>query len=602
MWLHQMMPLANSLLEARYDLNNRSSSTILSYDLAERRGSGSRRTKDEVPAMSLQSPLGYAIPEQTILVARAAFPKGNPYMQMHDTLGPIYINPDFAALFPTTGQPAEAPAQLALITIMQFAEGLSDAQAADAVRGRIDWKYALALELTDPGFDASVLCEFRKRLITGNAELLLFETMLTLFRQQGLIKAKGRQRTDSTHVLAAIQTLNRLECVGETLRQALNTLATAVPDWLHSWVPVEWFERYSQRFAEYRLPTGKPARAALAEQMGSDGLQLLRRVYDPSAPTWVQHVPAVQVLRRVWVQQFYAPTDKQTVRWRSAEDLPPAAHLVRTPYDPDARYSKKRDTEWTGYKVHLTETCDDDLPNLLTDVTTMPAPSADYEVVPTIQDNLASRQVTPGEQFVDAGYVSADLLISSRTEHGIELLGPVAADPSWQAKAGSGFAAAQFVLDWDAQQARCPQGQQSVGWRERTDRHGHASVQITFDRLACAACACRAQCTRSARLPRSLLVREREHAVALQAARNRQHTEEFKAQYARRAGIEGTISQGTHTGGLRRSRYIGFVKTRLMHLLLGAAINFMRVAAWLAERPRARTRQSAFAALAGAPS
>src|SRR5438046_1669300 len=152
--------------------------------------------------MSLQSPLGYAIPEHTIQIAHAAFPKGNPYMRMHDTLGPIYTNPDFAALFPKTGQPAQAPAQLALITIMQFAEGLSDAQAADAVRGRIDWKYALALELTDPGFDSSVLCEFRQRLITGNAELLLFETMLARFREQGLIKAKGRKRTDSTHVLA----------------------------------------------------------------------------------------------------------------------------------------------------------------------------------------------------------------------------------------------------------------------------------------------------------------------------------------------------------------------------------------------------------------
>jgi transposase len=416
-----------------------------------------------------------------------------------------------------------------------------------------------------------------------------------------LLKAKGRQRTDSTHVLAAIQTLNRLECVGETLRHALNTLATAAPDWLQSWVPALWFDRYSRRFAEYRLPVGKPARAALAEQIGADGLSLLGRIYDPGAPPWLQNLPAVQVLRQVWLQQFYATTDEQPLRWRLAEDLPQAAGLIRTPYDRDARYSKKRDTEWTGYKVHLTETCDDDLPNLITDVTTTPAPTADYAVLPSIQAHLADRQVTPGEQIVDAGYVSADHLISSRTEHGIELLGPVASDPSWQAAAGSGFATAQFVLDWEAQQARCPQGQPSVGWRERRDRHGHATVQITFGMSACAMCACRAHCTRSATQPRALLVRERDHYEALQAARSRQHTEQFKAQYARRAGIEGTIAQGVHTGDLRRSRYIGLVKTRLMQLLLGAALNFMRVAAWLAERPRAHTRQSAFAALAGAP-
>jgi len=113
--------------------------------------------------MSLRAPLAYLIPEQTVEVARTAFPKGNPYMRMRDELGPIYTNPEFAHLFPRDGQPAEAPAHLALVSIMQFAEGLSDAQAADAVRARIDWKYALALELTDPGFDSSVLCEFRKR-------------------------------------------------------------------------------------------------------------------------------------------------------------------------------------------------------------------------------------------------------------------------------------------------------------------------------------------------------------------------------------------------------------------------------------------------------
>jgi transposase len=551
--------------------------------------------------MSMHAPLFYQIPDETVRVAQAAFPKGNSYMRMRDAFGPIYANPQFAALFSTTGQPAEAPAQLALITIMQFAEGLADQQAADAVRSRIDWKYALALELTDPGFDASVLCEFRKRLIDGNAELLLFETMLTLFREQGLIKAKGRMRTDSTHVLAAIQVLNRLECVGETLRVALNVLASAAPDWLRSWVPTVWFDRYSRRFAEYRLPAEKPARYALAEQIGADGRLLLHMLGEKSAPTDLRALPALQVLRQVWVQQFYATADDQPMRWRTADDLPPAALLISSPYDVEARYSRKRDTEWTGYKVHLTETCDDDTPNLITDVTTTPATTADFDVVPTIQDNLADRKLTPKEQIVDAGYVSADKLLTSRTEHQIDLLGPVADDHSWQAKAGNGFAAAQFVIDWEAQQATCPIGQQSVVWMERPDRHGHATVHISFSKAACAGCARRQDCTQSATAPRTLRIREREHYIVLKAARERQQTELFKAQYARRAGIEGTISQGTHTGDLRRSRYIGFVKTRLMHLLLAAALNFMRVAAWLAETPRSRTRQSAFAALAGAP-
>src|ERR671930_1618217 len=160
------------------------------------------------------------IPEETARVARAAFPKGKPYRRMRDDLGVFYQDEAFAALFPARGQPAESPWRVALVLVLQYAEGLSDQQAAPAVRGRIDWKYALSLELTDPGFDASVLSEFRSRLVAGSAEQTLLDTMLDRFKAKGLLKARGRQRTDSTAVLAAIRTLNRLECVGERPKRA----------------------------------------------------------------------------------------------------------------------------------------------------------------------------------------------------------------------------------------------------------------------------------------------------------------------------------------------------------------------------------------------
>ena len=180
--------------------------------------------------MSLQPGPVPPVPETTAYVARAAFPDGNPYLRsVRDSLGTFYDDERFADLFPDRGQPAETPWRLALVTVLQFAEGLSDRQAADAVRGRIDWKYALGLELTDPGFDFSVLCEFRARLVAGGAERLLLEAMLETCKAHGLVKARTKQRTDSTHVLAAIRTLNRLELVGETLRAALNSLATVAP-------------------------------------------------------------------------------------------------------------------------------------------------------------------------------------------------------------------------------------------------------------------------------------------------------------------------------------------------------------------------------------
>jgi transposase len=377
--------------------------------------------------MSLHPADERRIPEETMRVARAAFPKGSVYMRMRDALGPIYEDRAFAALFPARGQPAESPARLALVTIMQFAEGLTDRQAADAVRSRIDWKYALALELTDSGFDASVLSEFRDRLLTGDPTQLLFERMLEVLRARKLLKERGRARTDSTHILAAMRTLNRLECVGETLRHALNTLATVAPAWLQGWVPSSWFERYGRRFEEYRLPPGKAERYALAAQMGADGSALLTALYHPDAPEWLRHVPAVDTLRRVWLQQFVVREGR--LEWRTAEELPPSTVLIRSPYDVEARYGKKRQTEWTGYKVPLTETCDADLPSMIINVETTDATITDYEMTPVVHHHLGEHNCLPSEHLVDTGYTSADHLVSSRKQ-GIDLLGPVAEEKS----------------------------------------------------------------------------------------------------------------------------------------------------------------------------
>jgi transposase len=255
--------------------------------------------------MSLKPQTIPPVPNQTVTVARAAFPKGTAALRLRDELGTIYQDDLFAALYPPQGQPAAAPWRLALVSVLQFLEGLPDRQAADAVRGRIDWKYALSLDLTDPGFDFSVLSEFRARLTAGEQEALLLDAMLARLKEAGLVKAGGRQRTDSTHVLAAIRGLNRLETVGETLRAALNSLAEAAPAWLTERIAPDWFERYGRRVEEYRLPKGEAARTALAERIGRDGHQILVAVYAADAPTDLRALSTVQALHRTWVHQFY---------------------------------------------------------------------------------------------------------------------------------------------------------------------------------------------------------------------------------------------------------------------------------------------------------
>src|SRR5215468_4986626 len=194
------------------------------------------------------------IPEQTAQVAAAAFPKGHPYLTLRDQLGTIFQDEDFATLFPAWGYPGLSPWRLALVTIMQFREQLSDRQAAEAVRARIDWKYLLGLELTDAGFDFSVLSEFRDRLLAGEAAERLLEPLLVQCRAMGLLKARGQQRTDATHVLAAVRSLHRVELVAETLRAALNALATVAPAWLQGMAPLAWYERYAKRIEDSRLP------------------------------------------------------------------------------------------------------------------------------------------------------------------------------------------------------------------------------------------------------------------------------------------------------------------------------------------------------------
>jgi transposase len=222
-------------------------------------------------ARSLKPKPSYPVPEDTARVARAAFSKGNVYLSVVEALGTLYQDEAFSDLFPRRGQPAASPARLALVTVLQYAEGLSDRQAANAVRGRIDWKYVLGLELTDTGFDHTVLSEFRARLVAGDAALRLLDALLALAAEKGLFKPRGRQRTDSTHVLAAVRVLNRLERIGETLRAALNSIAVVAPDWLQAVAPPVWYERYGRRVENYHLPKPETDRHALAATIGADG-------------------------------------------------------------------------------------------------------------------------------------------------------------------------------------------------------------------------------------------------------------------------------------------------------------------------------------------
>jgi transposase len=344
------------------------------------------------------------------------------------------------------------------------------------------------------------------------------------------------------------------------------------------------------------LPRGNEARQEYAILVGADGMRLLEAIDGPSAPPALRLLPAVEVLRRTWVQQYV--TLAGVLQLREPKNMPPASVQVESPYEPEARYGTKRDRGWIGYKVHVSESCDDDRPHLLTHVETTIAPATDVEQLAAVHEGLADRDLLPGEHLVDAGYVRGPNLVASQREHQIDLIGPMYEDHQWQAKAKQGFDAAHFQVDWDAQRVTCPQGKVSVRWCETETARGRTMVAVGFAAADCSACPTRSLCTRAKTGARNLTLQSRAEHEAIQMARQRQQAPEFAAQYAPRAGIEGTLSQGIRAFGLRKARYRGLAKTHLQHVATATAINLVRLADWLNGTPRATTRRSAFAALA----
>ena len=346
-------------------------------------------------------------------------------VQIRDQLGELFPDVEFEPAFGVRGRPGWSPGRLALVTVLQMAEDLTDRQAADAVRERLSWQYALGLGLEDPGFDHSVLSEFRSRVVEHGLEERVLDLLLETLKSKGLVGAGGKQRSDSTHVVSAVRDLNRLELAGESVRACLEALALAAPDWLGATFALgEWGGRYRARVDSWRLPTSQTKRNDLAAAYARDGYALLTACYAPSAPTWLRELPAVQVLRVVLIQNYYRHTNTRgreviTRRESDNQGLPPGRTRISSPYDTDTRWAAKGDDLfWNGYKVHISETCDipeppatpggdpprAEPPNVITNVSTTDATVPDTAMTTPIHAALDRRGLLPGEHFLDSGY------------------------------------------------------------------------------------------------------------------------------------------------------------------------------------------------------
>lgn len=546
------------------------------------------------------------IPEDTRQLGQILLKPDNVMRLIGERLSEFVHDDDFADLYPPEGRPAVWPGLLALVTVLQWAEALSDRQAAYAVVTRVDWKYTLHLPLHYVGFDYSVLSEFRQRLLVYQAESRVFEKLLEQLKALGLVRGRGIQRTDSLAVVSAVTRLTRLELVYETIRVTLMALKRTESAWFAQMIPPRLVEEYGERGEQERWvkesgDKGHTEVKRRAARIGQDGQWLVDRLEASDTPPSLQTLPEVATLRTVWAQQFHIePLSDQPPGMRPTQlelrehPASAGAETICTPHDPEARYSEKRGRDWQGYKLHVTETADDDTPRLITDVRTTLATAADFDQVTPIQETLVRREVVPTQHILDMGYVSGENIARSRGR-AIELIGPARPDGSRQAHLPGGITLTQFELDYDQKVARCPAEQASVAWTA-CERKGHCEINIRFAAATCAVCPRFTSCVMSKTAkPRGRTLHLRPYYEVLAQQRQKQTTSRFKQVYRRRAGIEATLSWGVRSHGLRRSRYIGLKKTQLQHSFIAAACNLKRAAWWLAGRraePRGRRPKS----------
>ncbi|MGH3184095.1 MAG: transposase, partial [Streptosporangiaceae bacterium] len=399
-------------------------------------------------------------------------------------------------------------------------------------------------------------------------EQVALDALLARLAGAGLVKAGGKQRTDSTHVVAAVAALNRLELTGESVRAAVEALAAAHPAWLAQRVCVaDWNRQYGTPMTSWRPPASQAKRDELAIAYAKDGYALLEAVYDGPAPGWLRELPAVEVLRRVLLQNYtraITADGREVIKRREKEPegdgLPPGHIRIASPYDTDARWGVKREEFWLGYKLHITETCDDAppcscrpaaagqqaadggrqastrehdkgcaqlvFPNLITHVATTDATVTDNQMTSVIDDELAGKNLAPGRQYLDSGYLSAALAVSELARHGIALTGPLLAGTSAQARAGAGYARAGFTIDYDHKTVTCPRGKTSASWTPCA-QHGKDAIVACFAAADCGPCPARGLCTSGRRRQITLLPRDLAQAQA--AARAAETTTGFQA-------------------------------------------------------------------------
>ena len=500
------------------------------------------------------------IPEDTRSWGEEYLETDNIYRIIGEQLFSFIPWDELASMYSDIGRSSINPIVLSLVTIFQFLEEIPDRVAAQCVKTRMDWKYALHLPLHDSGFHHSDLSNFRKRLAGHGKDSLIFDQLLKKVQSLGFLKKRKYQRTDSTHVLAMVRNVSRLENLSEGLRISLRAIEKADSGFYQTKIPVPYTQHWSKPLNDYQM-TDDERREAL-ERVGQD-IHWLLSFLKTNKESFLS-LPELGILQTLFSQHFTVESQKVNVK----KEATTGKEKIQTPHDPEARYSTKRGKSWTGYKTHITETANEKGEvNFITDITTTNACERDSETLPQIQENLEEQGLKPEQQFTDKAYITGNNLADSQ-ENGIHLMGEAS-----QLDNHGLFTADEFSIDYESKTATCPAGGTSCSWHEiETGKH-KGDIQISFGQQ-CQDCSLKEKCTKN-KCGRNL--RLHRNYVLLKERREESKTESFKESMKRRPPVEGTISEMVRVHGLRRSRYRGILKTHLQSLMIGAAVNLKRL-------------------------